>query len=129
MRVGKTSTCCRLLYRLIARPMAREPVRTEVTTLCVAIRVAVVVAIDLAGEASAGSFRSSMESLQGAASDEISQVGGVPDAVFSELSRLREPLRFSAGVEGYAAEPASGERIPLFRVDVVGDESLRAGIA
>lgn len=128
MAVERTSTYVRLLYRLIGRPMLGEPVRTAVTTLCVGIGVAVVVAIDLAGEASAGSFRSSMESLQGRASYEINQVGGIPNTVFGELSRIREPLRFVARVEGYAAYPASGERLPLFGVDVIGDEALWEGL-
>ena len=108
--------------------MASEPVRTAVTILCVGIGVAVVVAIDLAGEASARSFRSSMESLQGSASYEISQLGGVPDTVFGELAAIREPVRFYARVEGYAAQPGTDERIPLFGVDVVGDEALRGGL-
>lgn len=122
------STSARLLYRLIGRPMFREPVRTIVTILCVSIGVAVVVAIDMAGEASAGSFRSSMETLQGSASYEISQVGGIPEGVFGELSRLREPLRFSARVEGYGTLPSTGERLPLFGVDIIGDEALRGGV-
>lgn len=105
--------------------MIREPVRTLVTVVCVGVGVAVVVAIDLAGEASAGSFRSSMETLQGSASYEIRQVGGVPDAVFGRLSRLRAPLDFSARVEGYGADPASGERYPLIGVDVVADRGLQ----
>ena len=118
----------RLLYRLIVRPMVREPLRSGVTVLCVSVGVAVVVAIDLAGEASAGSFRSSMESLQGGASYEISKVGGIPDEVFGDLSRIREPLRFLARVEGYVSEPETGERFPLFGVDVLGDEALRPGL-
>ncbi len=118
----------RLLYRLIGRPLVREPVRTLITTLCVSIGVAVVVAIDLAGEASAGSFQSSMESLQGDASYEISQVGGIPDSVFGELTRLSGPLEFSARVEGYATFAQSGERLPLFGVDIIGDEALRSGV-
>ncbi len=118
----------RLFYRLIGRPMAREPLRTGLTILCVAIGVAVVVAIDLAGEASAGSFRSSMESMQGSASYEISQVGGIPDSAFGRLSRLREPLRFAARVEGYATWVVTGERVPIFGVDLIGDEGLRGRI-
>ena len=87
-----------------------------------------VVAIDLAGEASAGSFHSSMESLQGDASYEISQVGGIPDAVFGALSRLPGSLEFSARVEGYATFTPSGERLPLFGIDIVGDRTLRDGV-
>ena len=118
----------RLLYRLIVRPLIREPARALVTTLCVSIGVAVVVAIDLAGEASAGSFQSSMESLQGTATYEITQVGGIADQVFGELSRLDVPLQFSPRVEGYATFEDTGERLPVFGVDVLGDSSLRSGI-
>lgn len=118
----------RLLYRLIGRPLIREPARTWITVLCVSIGVAVVVAIDLAGEAAAGSFRSSMESLQGSASYEITQVGGIPDTAFGTLSRLPVPLEFSARVESYATVPSSGERLPLFGVDILGDEGVRNGV-
>ena len=122
------SNHARLLLQLIVRPLVREPGRNLLTALCVSIGVAVVVAIDLAGEASAGSFQSSMESLQGDASYEISQVGGLPDSVFGELSRLAAPIEFSARVEGYATHLPSGERLTLFGVDIIGDESLRRGV-
>ena len=114
-----------LLYRLICRPALQEPFRTALTVFCVSIGVAVVVAIDIAGEASAGSFRSSMETLQGSASYEVRQVGGVPESVLSGLVGLRQPLRFYPRVEGYATLHSTGERIPLFGVDLLGDESLR----
>ena len=117
-----------LFYRLIGRPLLDEPARTLITTLCVAIGVAVVVAIDLAGDASAGSFRSSMESLQGDASYEITQVGGIPDAVFGELVRLRAPIDFTAQVSGYATVAASGERVPLFGVDLIGSATRGGGV-
>ncbi len=118
----------RLLYRLIGRPLIREPVRTWITVLCVSIGVAVVVAIDLAGHAAAGSFRSSMESLQGSASYEITRVGGIPDTAFGVLSKLPVPLEFSARVEAYATVAATGERLPLFGVDILGDEAVRSGV-
>ena len=114
----------RLLYRLIGRPLLRDPARTGVTTLAVALGIAVIVAIDLAGEASAGSFRSSLETLQGRASYEIRQVGGVPEALFGELSRIPEPLRFSARIEGFALLAATRERVPVFGVDLLGEASL-----
>ena len=55
----------RLFVRLIARPLRHEPLRTALTVLAVALGVGVVVAIDLAGQAAAGSFHSSLESLTG----------------------------------------------------------------
>ena len=117
-----------LLYRLICRPLIREPFRTALTAACVALGVAVVVAIDLAGEASVGSFESSLESLQGTADYEISQVGGIPDSVFGGLVRLPGPQRFSPRIEGYAAVESTGERLPLFGVDLVGDQPMLDGM-
>ena len=115
---------CVVLYRLIVRPLATDPVRALLTVAAVALGVAVIVAVDLASEASMGSFRSSMESLQGSASYEITQVGGIPDTVYGELARLAEPLAFSPRVEGFARLPATGEEVPLFGVDLVGDTRL-----
>ena len=117
-----------LLYRLICRPLIREPLRTALTAACVALGVAVVVAIDLAGAASVGSFESSLESLQDTADYEISQVGGIPDAVFGDLVRLPGPQRFSARIEGYAVVESTGERLPLFGVDLVGDQRVLGSI-
>lgn len=125
---GRSAANWTLLYRLIGRPMLREPLRTVLTFLCVSVGVAVVVAIDLAGEASAGSFRSSMETLQGSASYEIRQVGGIPETVLADLVTLREPLQFSPRVEGFATVPETGERVPLFGVDLLGDGALHDGV-
>ncbi len=118
----------RLLYRLVFRPLIRDPFRTALTAACVSLGVAVVVAIDLAGEASVGSFESSLESLQGAADYEIAQVGGIPESVFGELARLPGPQRFSPRIEGYATVEATGERLPLFGVDLIGDRSMLGGM-
>ena len=117
-----------LLYRLICRPLIREPFRTALTAACVALGVAVVVAIDLAGAASVGSFKSSLESLQDTADYEISQVGGIPDTVFGDLVRLPGPQRLSARIEGYAVVESTGERLPLFGVDLVGDQRVLGSI-
>ena len=117
-----------LLYRLICRPLIREPFRTALTAACVALGVAVVVAIDLGGAASVGSFKSSLESLQDTADYEISQVGGIPDTVFGDLVRLPGPQRLSARIEGYAVVESTGERLPLFGVDLVGDQRVLGSI-
>ena len=113
-----------LLFRLIVRPMARDRARALLTLSAVALGVAVIVAVDLAGEASMGSFRSSLESLQGSASYEITQVGGIPEAAYGDLARLAEPLAFSPRIEGFALLPGTGEEVPLFGVDLVGDTTL-----
>ena len=113
-----------LLFRLIVRPMVRDRARALLTLSAVALGVAVIVAVDLAGEASMGSFRSSLESLQGSASYEITQVGGIPEAAYGDLARLEEPLAFSPRIEGFALLPGTGEEVPLFGVDLVGDTTL-----
>ena len=112
------------LYRLIVRPLATDPLRALLTAAAVALGVAVIVAVDLASEASMGSFRSSLESLQGSASYEITQVGGIPETVYGELVRLPEPLAFSPRIEGFALLPETGGQVPLFGVDLVGDTML-----
>ena len=113
-----------LLFRLIVRPMLRDRARALLTVSAVALGVAVIVAVDLAGEASMGSFRSSLESLQGSASYEITQVGGIPEAVYGDLARLEAPLAFSPRIEGFALVPGTGEEVPIFGVDLVGDTTL-----
>ena len=110
-----------VLFRLIVRPMAADPVRALLTVAAVALGVAVIVAVDLASEASMGSFRSSLESLEGSASYEITQVGGIPETVYGDLVRLPEPLAFSPRIEGFALLPETGEQVPLFGVDLIGD--------
>ena len=112
------------LYRLIVRPLAMDPLRALLTVAAVTLGVAVIVAVDLASEASMGSFRSSLEALEGSASYEIAQVGGIADATYGELSRLPVPLVFSPRVESFALLPDTGEHVPLFGVDLVGDPTL-----
>ena len=112
------------LYRLIVRPMVTDPVRALLTVAAVALGVAVIVAVDLASEASMGSFRSSLESLEGSARYEITQVGGIPETVYGELVRLEEPLAFSPRMESFALLSRTGEHVPLFGVDLVGDTTL-----
>ena len=119
------AACCVVLYRLIVRALAADPLRALLTVAAVALGVAVIVAVDLASEASMGSFRSSLESLQGPASYEITQVGGIPETAYGELARLEEPLAFSPRIESFALVPATGEQVPLFGVDLVGDARFR----
>ena len=120
-----TAAWCVVLYRLIVRPLATDPLRALLTVAAVALGVAVIVAVDLASEASMGSFRSSLETLQGSASYEITQVGGIPETAYGELARLEEPLAFSPRIESFALVPATGEQVPLFGVDLVGDARFR----
>ena len=74
-----------IFYRLMVRPLFHEPVRLALTVLAVALGVAVVLAIDLAGNAAAGSFHSSMETLAGDNDLEIVSPGGVPEDVLGKL--------------------------------------------
>ena len=113
-----------VLFRLIVRPMVMDPVRALLTVAAVALGVAVIVAVDLASEASMGSFRSSLESLEGSASYEITQVGGIAETVYGDLVRLAEPLDFSPRIESFALLPETGEQVALFGVDLVGDTML-----
>ena len=64
-----------LFFRLMVRPLFREPVRTALTVLAVALGVGVVLAIDLAGDAAAGSFHSSLETLAGDSNLEVTASG------------------------------------------------------
>ena len=113
-----------VLFRLIVRPMVAAPARALLTVAAVALGVAVIVAVDLASEASMGSFRSSLESLEGSASYEITGVGGVAETVYGDLVRLAEPLDFSPRMESFALLPETGEQVALFGVDLVGDTML-----
>ncbi|MEZ5394453.1 MAG: FtsX-like permease family protein [Bryobacterales bacterium] len=114
-----------ILYRLLGRPMLREPGRTLLTVFAVSLGVAVVAAIDLAGDAAAGSFRSSMESLTGEASYEVSAVGGLDEQVDGKLVSLPYDVAFSPRVEGYAVTQPEGRTVPVFGLDLLGDATLQ----
>ena len=113
----------KLFHRLMVRPLLREPVRMALTILAVAIGVAVVLAMELAGNAAAGSFHSSMETLAGAYTLEIVAVGGVPDSVVAMLATQPIPLRYSARIEDYAAVVETKETLPLIGVDLIAEGS------
>src|SRR5258708_1865914 len=65
----------KLFYRLILRPLRHDPLRTSLTVIAIALGVAAVLAIKLAGDAAAGSFRSSMETLTGGSALEVTGTG------------------------------------------------------
>ncbi len=110
-----------VFYRLIVRPMFREPVRTLLTVLAVALGVGVVLAIELAGNAAAGSFRSSMETLTGTANLEVSAVGGVPDSVVGILARLPYSIKVQPRIDDFATVHATGRTVPLIGLDLIAD--------
>ena len=113
----------KLFYRLMIRPLFREPIRTCLTVAALALGVGVVLAIDLAGNAAAGSFHSSMETLAGDNDLEIVATGGVPDSVVSELATQPYPLRISPRIEDYAVLSSSKQTLPLIGLDLIAEGS------
>ena len=112
-----------IFYRLMVRPLYREPVRLALTVFAVALGVAVVLAIDLAGNAAAGSFHSSMETLAGDNDLEIVAAGGVPESVFGMLSRQPYSLRLSPRIEDYAVVAETKQTLSLIGIDFIAEGS------
>lgn len=110
-----------LFVRLILRPLLREPVRTALTIFAVALGVAVVIAIDLAGQAAAGSFHSSLESLTGKGDLLITGVGGVNQNLLGKLVSLPYAFTFSPRIESFAHVNGRGEAIPFIGLDLISD--------
>jgi putative ABC transport system permease protein len=108
-----------LFYRLIVRPLLHDRVRTILAILTVALGVAVVLAIELAGDAAAGSFRSSVESLSGREDFEVTAVGGVPADVVGRLARLPYPLRVTARVESIATVEGVRRAFTFLGIDLL----------
>jgi putative ABC transport system permease protein len=113
--------CFTLLYRLIIRPLFSKPGHALVILFAVALGDASVVAIDLASDAAAGSFHSSMEMLAGKDDLEVTAAGGVPEAVVARIATLPYALRVSPRIEDHAMIVASGQTVPLIGVDVVAE--------
>ena len=110
-----------LLYRLILRPLFRQPGRALVILFAVALGDAAVVAIDLAGDAAAGSFHSSMETLAGKDDFEVTAAGGLPETIVARIARLPYALRVSPRIEDHAMVVATAETVPLIGVDLVAE--------
>jgi putative ABC transport system permease protein len=110
-----------LFYRLIVRPLRREMLRTLLTALAVSLGVAVVIAIELAGDAAAGSFQASVESLTGDADFEVTATGGVPAEALARLAALPHPLKLRPRMEDYVSVQATGRTVPLIAVDMLAD--------
>ncbi len=108
-----------LFRRLILRPLIGEPIRTTLTVLAVALGVAVVIAIDLAGQAAAGSFHSSLESLTGKSDLVITGAGGVDEKLLGGLVQLPYAFDFSPRIEDFASINGKGEALPFIGVDLV----------
>jgi putative ABC transport system permease protein len=108
-----------LFARLIARPLLREPLRTALTVFAVALGVGVVIAIDLAGDAAAGSFHSSVESLTGKNDLLITGTAGIDEELLGKLVRLPYAFRFHPRIEDFASVNGQGEAIPFIGFDLI----------
>src|SRR5260370_37939633 len=110
-----------LFFRLIVRPVLRERARSLLVIAAVALGVAVVLAIDLSGNAAAGSFRSSMETLAGDNDLEVTAAGGVPETLVGDLARLPFALRITPRIEDHATVVSTGEAVPFIGIDIVAE--------
>ena len=110
-----------LFYRLILRPLFREPLRTALTVLAVTLGVAVVLAIDLAGNAAAGSFRSSIETLMGDSDLEVTSTGGLSDPLVGTLATLPYAIRVRPRIQDFVTVVATGQSVPLIGIDLIGE--------
>jgi putative ABC transport system permease protein len=108
-----------LFYRMSLRPVIRQPGRALLIVFAIALGTAAVLAIDLAGDAAAGSFRASMETLAGTNNLEVTTAGGVPDEVVGQIVTMPYPLHETARVEDFATVNATGATVPLIGVDLV----------
>ena len=113
----------KLFYRLIVRPLFHEPVRLTLAILAVALGVALVLAIELAGNAAAGSFHSSMEALAGDNDLEVVAAGGVPESAVATLTSQPFPLRISARIEDFATLTDTKQTLPLIGLDLIAEGS------
>src|SRR5260221_2311875 len=118
----------KLFYTLMLRPLFLEPVRLGLMVLAVGLGVAVVLAIELAGNAAAGSFHSSMESLAGDNDIEVVATGGVPETVLATLVTEPYPLRISPRIEDFAVDMRTRETLPLIGLDLIAEGSRYASL-
>jgi putative ABC transport system permease protein len=109
-----------LLARLLLRPLRREPLRTALTTFAVALGVAVVIAIDLAGQAAAGSFHSSLQSLAGKSDLVITATGGIDQTLLGTLVQLPYAFDFAPRIEDFASLNGKGEALAFIGLDLIG---------
>jgi len=116
-----------LFFRLIVRPVLRERARSVLVVFAVGLGVSVVLAIDLAGNAAAGSFRSSMETLAGDDDLEVTAAGGVPEQVVGQLATLPYPLRVTPRIEDHATVSSTGVTVALFGIDVIAEANRQQG--
>jgi len=124
------SAISRTFHRLMIRPLWREPLRTAVTIAAIGLGVAAVLGMELAGEAAAGSFQSSVETLAGNADFEVTAIGGIAPEVLTGLAMLPYPLRLRPRIEDYAVVASTNRVVPFIGVDMLSDaqgDGIRAG--
>ncbi len=92
--------------------------RTLLTILAISLGVAVVLAIEMAGDAAAGSFRSSMDTLTSDADWEVTAAGGVPDWIAAVIATQPLPLEIRPRIEDYATIAGTGQTVPLIGLDL-----------
>jgi len=109
-----------LFSRLFIRPAAQEPVRSALTVLAVALGVGVVIAIDLAGQAAAGSFHASLESLTGKGDLLLTTTAGIDERLLGTLVQLPYDLKFSPRIESFASIEGKGAALPFIGLDLIG---------
>ncbi len=116
----------RLFWRLMLKPLTGEPVRTALTIFAVALGVAVVLAMDLAGDAATGSFHSSLETLSGDQTLEITATGGVPEEIVGKLSSLPYNWRVTPRMEDFAVIGNARKTLPLIGLDLIAESNRLA---
>jgi putative ABC transport system permease protein len=114
----------KLFYRLILRPLRHDPARTSLTVIAIALGVAAVLAIELAGDAAAGSFRSSMETLTGDAGLEVTATGGLSPDILARLATLPYPLKIHPRIEDYAVISGRPRTVPLLGIDMLAESGF-----
>jgi putative ABC transport system permease protein len=108
-----------LIRTLVLRPLGRDLLRTSLTLTAVALGVAVVIGIELAGDAAAGSFQSSLTTIVGKTDLRISANGGVDERWMGKLSTLPLNARFSPVMERAVRIRARG-MTTLYGIDAMG---------
>src|SRR5712692_5481847 len=108
-----------------ALTLRRDLIRTALTIVSVALGVAVVIAIELAGEAAAGSFRSSLETLLGKTDLQITANGGVDETWVARLAVLPRNLRVAPVIETQALIDGAGS-VPVYGIDALAQGTAEA---
>jgi putative ABC transport system permease protein len=118
----------KLIRMMIFRPLQRDLLRTSLTLMAVALGVAVVIGIELAGDAAAGSFESSLTSIVGKTDLQISANGGIDESWMGRLTRLPVNVAFSPVMERNVRLVGRGV-VTLYGVNALGLGDFEAAVA